>query len=439
MAPRNDNNTWVRLLDGDFVPEQPQLRLYPGNLAESFDCLRDVLHPHPDKFISEARAIGSHWCISDAGVTPGYMIETASPDGDQSAPRLNQVLYEVVPACLTAQALRFFTAQYVPPFNSSVPPDLHEIYLFHVQAGMRIYELYSALDGFRDGAQRYDSDFPHSLASLMRHARGNDNYAGPWALETMGGAGGQTIGGVISTATHGGDLAYSAISDSVVAMHLIGGDGKQHWIERTRLRPTTLPLKLVDEAKLHALYDDPRHGDIEFHRDDDLMNAAVVACGRMGVIYSVVLRVVRQYALEEHCEISEWQKVKSWITDPTNPVFDPSKNRYAQIDINPYGPFFDPIRRRCYVITRTLNELDKAGKPNPLGRVERAGDNAGKQSNLGQGDGDFSNPCASDNWIRKALQNVRHEFVKVRDDAIEAWLIARRSHIVSAYSPPIGH
>jgi hypothetical protein len=427
MAVRSDQRPWVRKLDGDLhvVPEQPQLRLYPNGFDEVLECFRQLRNP-PLGGIPEARAIGSHWCISKAGVTPGYMIETATPvhepASDQAASRLNHVLYDVIPACLSTEALRFFHTQHVPVFNSSVTPDHKEIYLFHVEAGMRIHELYSVLDGFRDGVARDDASFNESLAGKMCELRGDDGYRGPWALETMGGAGGQTIGGVISTATHGGDLAFGAISDAVVALHLIGPDGQHHWIERTRLRPTALPLKLVDEVKLKQRYNHRDFGEIHYHRDDNLMNAVVVACGRMGMIYSVVLRVVRQYALLEQTSVFDWQQVRTWITDPTNPVFDVLQNRFARIDINTYGGFWNPTRRRCYVISRKLHELDKAGVP-PLGRAERAGTNAGKNHALGAGDGHFSNPCASDNWIRDGLKSLYDDFETIRDDAVEVWLV----------------
>jgi hypothetical protein len=443
VAVRSDQRTWVRKLDGDMhvVAQQPQLRLYPADFDEVRQCFSQISNP-PLGAIPQARTIGSHWATSGTGVTGGYMLETATPvhepDGDQAAPRLNRVLYDVVPNCLTAEALRFFQGQTVSAFNPAVkygPPwGPDPIYLFHVEAGMRIYELYSALDGFLGpGLDPGSPSLPESLAGEMHSRRGNDDYQGPWALETMGGAGGQTIAGVISTATHGGDLAFGAISDAVVAMHLIGADGEHHWIERTQLRPTMLPLKLVDESKLKQLYN---HPEIHYHRDNDLMNAAVVACGRMGMIYSLVLRVVRQYALHEHCVEDDWENVKQWVTDPTNPVFDANQNRFARIDVNVYGGFWDPSRRRCYVITRTMHELDHAGS-DPLGREQRAGENAGKKSQLGKGNGAFDNPCASDNWIRDAINEIQDSFEDIRDDAIKGWLVCAAIIAFPLTPPPI--
>jgi hypothetical protein len=413
MTVRSDNRLWVRLLDGDLfvVAEQPAKRLYPATLDELAECVNMAINPPPGAPV-EAHAIGSHWGISHTGVTTGLMIETATPvhepDGDQSQKRLNSTLYDVIPDCLTSEALRFFYAQNVPTFNPAATPTHQEIYLFHVEAGARIFELYAQLDVGDVGFKK------RSLGDLMKDQGAPNDYSGPWALESMGGAGGQTVVGAFSTGTHGGDVAFGPIADAVLAVHLIGADGQQYWIERTQLRPTTLPMQLIDETKLKARF--PR---IVYRRSDDLMNAVTVACGRMGVIYSVVLRVVRQFALEEKCRTEDWNDVKKWITGgPSFPT-----DRFVRIDVNAYGNYRHPSQYDCYVLTRNAFELDKAGKGTPLGRAERGGANAGRSSSLGKGDGFFSNPCASDNWIRAALNELESDISDVRDKAIKTWLV----------------
>jgi hypothetical protein len=75
-------------------------------------------------------------------------------------------------------------------------------------------------------------------------------------------------------------------------------------------------MTLVDEAKLRL-----RFPKIHYHADDDMMRAVTVACGRMGVIYSVVLRTVRQYALYEKTAKEDWSDVKQWLTNPSASVF----------------------------------------------------------------------------------------------------------------------
>src|SRR5207247_157927 len=106
-------------------------------------------------------------------------------------------------------------------------------YLFHVEAGMRLYQLYCLLDAG-------DDTIADSIATTL------PQYKGPWAMETLGGAGGQTIVGAISTGTHGGDVHLPPIGDSVQAIHLVGTEGRQYWIER-ELIPD---VWLVDDDKL---------------------------------------------------------------------------------------------------------------------------------------------------------------------------------------------
>ena len=56
-------------------------------------------------------------------------------------------------------------------------------------------------------------------------------YSGPWGFMTLGGAGGQTVFGALTTGTHGGDFRQRPISDAVVALHLVTDGGDHFWIE----------------------------------------------------------------------------------------------------------------------------------------------------------------------------------------------------------------
>jgi hypothetical protein len=477
VGPRNDEHrTWVRMVDGDMhVPPpayQPVKRWYPATLNQLLWCVRN----HQQKFgpEAEAKAPGSHWAMSYTAVTPGEMFETSTPvhekDGDQTAARLNNVLYDVIPACLTQEAWAHFKRQQVHVFNPTVAVDETQNYLFHVEAGTRIYELYSYIDGDTDGQNARSlayaiEDLMQVLKLKIKPPADWPCYLGPWALETMGGAGGQTIGGVASTATHGGDTHSGAIGDLVVAMHLIAPDGQEYWIERTQLRPGTDPLKLIDETLLRKVYPvgDPnapggaqRKTDIIYKRDDDLMNAALVSCGRMGVIYSVVLRAIRQYSLDQDTLTTEWEDVKKWICNPADPTFiSVFKNRFVRIDVDLYPePKFDwhtaaytfaglafagPVggltglliglkgdKYRAWQITRTIGPLQDAGAP-PYGRVARGGTNAGANRDLtadpnDMREGCFTSPCDSANWVRQFLTDSIGDLSDIRDEAISAAL-----------------
>jgi len=100
----------------------------------------------------------------------------------------------------------------------------------------------------------------------------------------MGGSGGQTIVGVISTSTHGGDLGIPPLPDMVRAIYLIGPGGKEWWIEPTGQEVT----QIIDAAALAESVPCVA-GRIVFNHD--IFNSVLVACGRMGIIYSIVIEV----------------------------------------------------------------------------------------------------------------------------------------------------
>ena len=483
--PRSDTRDWVRKTDGDMhvVEEQPQTRWYPGNLTELLWVVKEKVSK-PEPAGSEAKVCGSHWAISTAAVTPGQMIETATPvhedEDDQAAERLNHVLHDVIPGCMTEAALHAFIRQDVRAFNPTVLPDKDKFYLFHVEAGMRIYELYSYMDGGNDGTN------PKSLASYVEDHKPQDSvtsYLGPWALETMGGAGGQTIAGVASTATHGGDVDSSAIGDAIVAIHLIAPNGQEYWIERSTILPNQ-QFKLVDEAKLHAFYTNldisspggaHRSENIIYLQDDDLMNAAIVSCGRMGIIYSVVVRAIRPFALKHEIANPLWKDVRTWVADSTNPTnIATFKNHYVRIDVDLYPkPEFDwhtvawlfgtgalgfsPLAvvglyagikgndYRTWVITRQFLPLQDANTASPTapvyrGRAERGGANAGAMPPLDKAttdEGNFRDPCGSANWLRQFLQDMNNQLESIRDDAAKQWLIAGGLIISTTITAPL--
>ena len=132
------------------VAEQPQMRWYPATLDELLWIVKKRFKEKPP-VTPESHVCGSHWAMSKTAVTTGQMIETSTPvhedGGDQAAPRLNHVLYDVIPKCMTEEAKNAFRHQDVQTFNPAVKPDFWptpmKFYLFHVESGMRIYELYS--------------------------------------------------------------------------------------------------------------------------------------------------------------------------------------------------------------------------------------------------------------------------------------------------------
>ena len=412
---RFDSTTpWRRKHDGDnpAVQPAPALRCYPTTLEDLFEIVSKA-----ETEGKEVRASGSHWALSKAAVTDGFAVETQAPEGDTE--RLNKTLYDVVPACLTKEALRFFISQGVAPFDPTVS-DPNQIYLFHVEAGTRIYELYSRLDVGDDAEGR-------SLAHLLGFSPGCD-YRGPWAMSTLGGAGGQTIVGAFSTGTHGGDIGIAPIVDAIQAIHLVGPGNTHHWIER----PLPNGAPLVDEALLTARYPKPK---IQVHRDEGMLAAVAIAAGRMGIIYSVVLRVIRQYALSETRHSEDWSSIKTWVTIMASPKFKvpPALTlpyQFVQIVVNPNGQPDNKSEHTCYVAMRQRLPLSSAGSP-PLGRLERAGTAAGHSAQLGRSSSFSTVICSSNDWIRTAIDHEISDTNDVRDAA----LVTAAAAVVASWVP----
>jgi hypothetical protein len=406
MAASLDFKAWRRNHDDPAKPAVPApLRhWYPYTRQDIIDIIRQTeAIPHP---VPELHASGSHWALSRAAQTSDFILETQDPEGDPNdatLARLNRTLYEVVPDCMNERAIAFFQGQGMTPFNAAAPVDHSKFYLYHVEAGTRLYELYCRLDG--------GDPNPHSLASLLGNA-----YTGPWALPTMGGAAGQTIVGAFSTGTHGGDVSLGPLADAVQAIHLIGTEAREYWIERD----LTAGVGLVDTPKLQKLY-----RGITVIRDPDVFNSVLVSVGRMGVVYSVVLRVVRQYALHEtRGDKDKWSNVKTWVGNPFDPKF---KQRFVQVVVNPNADS-DNKDHSCWTTLRDLQPQVTAGIP-PLGQAERCGTNAGHSiplqdpasSGLDKTAGDiFNKICASDKSVLDLLRQEKSDAEDTRDKALLA-------------------
>lgn len=369
--------------------------------------IADKAMPNP---AAEVRASGSHWALSDAALTHGVIVETNRPRAapeEPSRPPMNRTLREVLPRAMTQEARNFFLEQPGVKFDPDVVPIHDRFYLYHVEAGTRIWELYCRLDA----GDHHPESLAHSLAEQDK-----EDYFGPWAMPTLGGAGGQTIVGAFSTGTHGGDVHQPPIVDAVQAVHLIGTEGRQYWIERD-FAPASPGTWLVDPDALTTAY-----GDIEVLRDPDLFHAVVLGVGRMGIIYSVVLRVVRQYALREERREDAWSAVRQWLGVPNHSTF---QNRFVQVVINPTGRPGDPSEHSCFTTVRTLRKLADAGSP-PRGREERCeAGNGGNSAPLLSNAGSFLNTiCASDSPARAAVDKIIEGVDDVRDAAIIAGTVA---------------
>jgi hypothetical protein len=321
MAIKTLTRNWKRFHDGEnsFIAPGATIHCVSG-AASIIELCRD--RPANKKF----KASGSHWALSTATVSDDEFIETNWPvDETPPVPRhsgLDIDLFELiddnlfdfmvshpsqradavtVDACLTEEPVNFF--------------------FVHLRSGTRVYEAYSLLDGATGGVTKLAQELNHSLAGGPSAGA----YDGPWAFRTLGGAGGQTVFGALTTGTHGGDYRQRPISDSIVAVHLVTDGGAHFWIEPAS---NQIGLQLTDDQKLLAAYrdlvpsdpSDPTGPKVPFEiiRDDDIFHSVTVGTGRFGVVSSFVARVVPQYSLHEHRRLDQWPNVKAMLASASH-------------------------------------------------------------------------------------------------------------------------
>jgi len=159
-------------------------------------------------------------------------------------------------------------------------------------------------------------------------------------LLNMGGYDGQTIMGVISTATHGSGITLGPFSDMVRSMvlattgtwkgHTLGGKPGVAGVNLYRIEPRD---GITDPSK----YADPT---IQLIQDDACFNAAICSMGCFGVVYSVVLEVMQMYWLEENRSLTTLDKLLHTLAaNPSNTGAIPtalSSTRNYEVLVHPY-------------------------------------------------------------------------------------------------------
>ena len=361
---------WTRKHDNPSIPTVvagPHTG-FPKSLEELiFFCA----NRHPKQ---RATAAGSHWSLSRGAIADNSFIETHDPHGFHQA--MGKTLFEVVPGCLSDECIKLL-AKRKPVFDPTSASENFGEYLVHFETGKRVYQLYAELD-------QGDDNNSSSLAVLLRDKHQNSTYLGPWALETLGGAGGQTVFGALTTGTHGGDFRFPPIADSVVAIHLVADGGRHYWIEP----PDRSFDQITDDAKLIALYghdkyrgnEEPGTGkNFKIIRDGEMFNAILIGAWRFGIVYSVVMRARRQYGLHEQRRLTTWQSIKSQVANFTSNLYEgtppssPLMNRFLQIAISvtPHGNFSQNLAgvTRRWNVPMPINPLNGL----PAGRAERVG------------------------------------------------------------------
>ncbi len=244
---------WVNWSGTQHV-DHPQGHCSPTCLEELAEIVRSAAQQ--GKMV---RAVGSSWSFSDIAVTPGYIVETNA---------MKQVLTNVLPMAQSAKAVSILT-----PRTGRLPLKPLPFHLVHVEAGIVLEDLMGILDS-------------------MNLAPG-----------TLGGSAGQTLAGVISTSVHGSHYRLPPVPDWVRAIHLVGPDGKQYWIEPAD-RPVTDPAKLP--AALGPL--------VTIKYDNDWFDTALVSVGSLGIIYSVIIEARDAYKITATRSIMPWSALRPQLS-----------------------------------------------------------------------------------------------------------------------------
>lgn len=437
---------WQREHDNPDQPTRTNVGLFrPTSLDELVDICKTRTPAQ------RLKVVGSHWALSDAALSDDLFVETHDPELPSNG--LSGFLHADLREIASTELFAHLLANPPRAREDDVTADpcleggnLEPFYVL-VRGGTRIYEAYRDLDVEDAPANSLAADLNSKMAQIGHPPAFN----GPWAFETLGGAGGQTVVGAAITGTHGGDYLQRPVADSIAAIHIVVDGGAQYWIEPQR---ENQPL-IADERKLVEKYG--AISPIQLIRSDELFNAAIVSVGRMGAIYSIVLRVVRQYCLFEHRVLDEWSPIKTRLNDTlaspgtlpfslpyfpdlaseqswrqTYPDFNEQRSRFLQIVIN-VCPHKDSLHRcgitqRWFVRGDSPLTRDAAGAKR--GRRERGTASTAGASypyspdpqQAGNGTGTFlSRSCAQANFVVGILETLVEEVERtVRDNAVPA-------------------
>ena len=140
-----------------------------------------------------------------------------------------------------------------------------------------------------------------------------------FCISAMGGIDHQSIGGAISTGTHGSSLKFGAMSKMVKSIVLISHDlTDDSQVQVYRIEPT-------------AGFTDPSKCKEQLITDDEVFLSTLVSFGCLGLIYSFVLVVEPMYFLSEKKSFRPWNNVR---TELMNGLLD--EHDSVMVLVNPY-------------------------------------------------------------------------------------------------------
>lgn len=204
--------------------------------------------------------------------------------------------------------------------------------LVHIKGGTKVFNVNRLLHGLPAAS---NGDQPDE-ADLECTFNGNPARA----LPTLGGSGGQAIAGVMATGSHGGDIFLPPIADAVMAIHLIGPGGQEWWIERSS--GLTAGTESDTQNQLQTIASTIPGADKELcsgilvKKDDDFFRSVLVSVGRAGFVYSLVVKTVPAFKLQETRSDQTWETFRNSLTANTFRSFVGNLH-FMSVLINPFG------------------------------------------------------------------------------------------------------
>jgi len=110
-----------------------------------------------------------------------------------------------------------------------------------------------------------------------------------------------------------------------MAIHLIGPGGQEWWIERSQ--GLTAGTEAQTQQELQTIATTMTGADKELcsgvlvKKDDFFFRSVLVSVGRMGFVYSLVVRTVPAFKLTETRDNDVWEKLKNRLTSDGFPKF----------------------------------------------------------------------------------------------------------------------
>ena len=314
------------LPDTDFPNWSGEIDVHPTSIfqPDSIDQLVAIVKA-AETANQSVHAVGSGWSFNDNFSTPGFSIGSGSEPGLLvRTDSLNRILSNTMGAVSQANPVDP-SAQ--DPVFTALTGAARGRKLVHVEAGIKVHILHDTLEAMSivNGVQQ-----PHGFA-----------------LHTLGGSGGQSLAGAISTSTHGGDVSIPPLPDMVQGIHLVAPGGFEFFIQRGGVAAIVNTNALAQTMPCVA-------GRII--SDNDVFNAVLVSMGRMGIIYSMVVEVESQFILEEVRVAANWNTVSSSVQltadAPSGTISDlRANNRFVQVVILPYP---GSSGHDCFVSTRNV-------------------------------------------------------------------------------------